>query len=94
MSGGNALSAGHVDSARTDDIVRSLLQKGFAHVSEPSARSAVQIKAREMDHAAYVAMFGPTVGDRVQLGDTGLFVEVEWDSVWCRCSNDEWGRGI
>jgi urease subunit alpha len=27
----------------------------------------------------YVALFGPTVGDRVRLGDTGLFVEIERD---------------
>src|ERR1700689_4300017 len=29
--------------------------------------------------AAYAAMFGPTVGDRVRLADTELFVEVERD---------------
>src|ERR1700712_5643031 len=29
--------------------------------------------------AAYADMFGPTVGDRVRLGDTGLFVTVETD---------------
>ncbi|MGB9217952.1 MAG: urease subunit alpha, partial [Pseudolabrys sp.] len=27
----------------------------------------------------YVNLFGPTVGDRIRLGDTGLFVEVERD---------------
>src|SRR5262249_20429609 len=27
----------------------------------------------------YVALFGPTVGDRIRLGDTGLFVDVERD---------------
>src|ERR1700712_4531469 len=27
--------------------------------------------------AAYADMFGPTAGDRVRLGDTGLFVTVE-----------------
>lgn len=32
-----------------------------------------------IDRAAYVAMFGPTVGDKVTLGDTGLVVEVEKD---------------
>src|SRR3982751_3802235 len=29
--------------------------------------------------AAYAQMFGPTVGDRVRLADTDLFVEVEKD---------------
>ena len=31
-----------------------------------------------MSHAAYNAIFGPTVGDRVRLGDTGLLAQVEW----------------
>ena len=28
---------------------------------------------------AYVEMYGPTVGDRVRLADTELFIEVEED---------------
>ena len=28
---------------------------------------------------AYAEMFGPTVGDRVRLADTGLWIEVEQD---------------
>src|SRR5262250_1481159 len=32
-----------------------------------------------MTRAAYVQMFGPTVGDRVRLADTGLLIEVEKD---------------
>ena len=32
-----------------------------------------------ISRAAYAEMFGPTVGDRVRLGDTELFVEVEQD---------------
>jgi urease subunit alpha len=33
----------------------------------------------KMDRRAYVDMFGPTVGDRVRLGDTELWIEVEKD---------------
>src|SRR5215208_4999514 len=29
----------------------------------------------------YAQMFGPTVGDRVRLADTGLFVQVERDPI-------------
>ncbi len=32
-----------------------------------------------MDRRAYAAMYGPTTGDKVTLGDTGLVVEVERD---------------
>ena len=74
VSGGNALSTGPVDLGRTEDIVHALVQKGLTHAPQPRVRP---LKAKEMDRAAYVAMFGPTVGDRVRLGDTGLYVEVE-----------------
>ena len=35
--------------------------------------------AYTIDRAFYAAMFGPTVGDRVRLADTELFIEVEED---------------
>ncbi len=34
---------------------------------------------REVDREQYAALYGPTEGDRVRLGDTSLFVEVEED---------------
>ncbi|MER2636121.1 MAG: urease subunit alpha, partial [Rhizobiaceae bacterium] len=33
----------------------------------------------KISRAAYARMFGPTVGDRVRLADTELFIEVEKD---------------
>jgi len=33
----------------------------------------------EISRAEYVGMYGPTAGDRVRLGDTNLFVEIERD---------------
>ncbi|RZJ85943.1 MAG: urease subunit alpha, partial [Hymenobacter sp.] len=32
-----------------------------------------------LSRQAYAAMYGPTVGDRVRLGDTELLIEVERD---------------
>ncbi|MGK7935320.1 MAG: hypothetical protein AB4206_05885, partial [Xenococcaceae cyanobacterium] len=32
-----------------------------------------------MDRKAYADTFGPTVGDRIRLADTELFIEVEQD---------------
>ena len=34
-----------------------------------------------MDRGAYADMFGPTVGDRIRLGDTALLIEVERDAT-------------
>ena len=79
ITGGNRLATGVVDLARTDAIVRELVQQGFAHVPEPGAAEVPQDTTVSRD--AYVAMFGPTVGDRVRLGDTPLWIEVERDMV-------------
>ena len=40
---------------------------------------------------AYAEMYGPTVGDRVRLADTGLIVEVEQDYT-LRAGGYEIGR--
>jgi urease subunit alpha len=32
-----------------------------------------------IDRQSYASMFGPTVGDRVRLGDTALVIQVEKD---------------
>ena len=69
------------DPARTEEIVRGLVQKGFGHVPEPGALEVTE--DTDVGRDAYVAMFGPTVGDRVRLGDSALWVVVERDEVSC-----------
>lgn len=46
----------------------------------------------EIDRSLYARMYGPTVGDRVRLGDTNLLIEVERDRAQ---PGDEtlWGFG-
>ena len=39
-----------------------------------------------ISRSAYAAMYGPTVGDKVRLADTELFIEVEHDHT---CYGDE-----
>ena len=43
--------------------------------------------------AAYAHMFGPTVGDRIRLADTDLFVEVERDMTGARRCRAAAARG-
>ena len=64
---------------RSGRSAAGLIQKGFQHVPEPGALEINE--DTDIGREAYVAMFGPTVGDRVRLGDTELWIEVESDSV-------------
>ena len=79
ITGGNRLATGVVDLSRTDEIVKNLVQRGFGHFGEPGAIEVSQ--DTDIGRDAYVAMFGPTTGDRVRLGDTALWIEVERDEV-------------
>jgi urease len=85
ISGGNGLASGPFDPARTDAIIANLLQKGFSHVPEPGV-TEVSVDTT-ISREEYVAMFGPTVGDRVRLGDSALWIEVEKDMVSCAHSH-------
>ena len=73
------MATGIVDPGRIDDIIAGLKDKGFAHVCEPGALEVTE--DREIGREAYISMFGPTTGDRVRLGDTALWIEVERDEV-------------
>lgn len=79
ISGGNRLASGPFDPSRTQDIIDNLLRLGFLHVPQPNV--VVPVGDTTITRNAYVAMFGPTVGDRVRLGDSALWIEVEKDLV-------------
>ena len=54
-----------------------VVERGFGHVASDTPPAAG--KPLVLSRAEYGAMFGPTVGDKVRLGDTSLVVEVEKD---------------
>lgn len=79
ISGGNGLASGLVDLGRTKEILDNLVQKCFGHVSEPGA---LEVSGdTDISRDTYISMYGPTAGDRVRLGDTSLWIEVERDEV-------------
>jgi urease len=78
IRGGNTLANGVVDLSRAEEILTKLQTAGFAHVPEPAGDMA-HITPFELDRSAYATMFGPTVGDRVRLGSTDLWIKVEKD---------------
>jgi len=77
ISGGNALATGAVKDDRISSIVTDLVTKGFKHLPQEGQISKGEIATMPRDH--YAAMYGPTVGDKVYLADTGLVLEVEKD---------------
>jgi urease beta subunit len=79
ISGGNLFATGPLNYASLDSILSRLLDRGLSSTPEPDAPDV-----REDTHISrevYVSMFGPTTGDRIRLGDTELWVEVEHDEV-------------
>lgn len=79
ITGGNRLASGVLDPARTDAIVTALVRKGFSHAPEPGALE-VSVDTT-ITRESYVAMYGPTIGDHVRLGDSALWIQVERDLV-------------
>ena len=79
ITGGNKLAAGRVNAWRTEEIVTGLVQKCFGHTPESGVLEVNEDTTIGRD--AYVSMYGPTVGDRVRLGDTLLWIQVERDET-------------
>lgn len=91
LSGGSGLATGRFDESSRGRIERIVLEKGFGHKDQPHVQNApVPEMNREVVSAEspvrrvtadgqYASMFGPTVGDKVRLGDTSLWVEIEKD---------------
>ncbi|GAA5982601.1 hypothetical protein JCM10908_006715 [Rhodotorula pacifica] len=87
VTGGNNLLnstlAKHLsDPSLTSSALSRLTSLGFAHTPDPHAlitSDESKIKPFELSRESYASMFGPTKGDRVRLGDTELWVEVEED---------------
>ena len=78
IRGGNGIASGRVDLSRADELLRKLHEGGFAHAPE-SASAQGHIEPFTISREAYAGMFGPTLGDRVRLGATDLWIKVEKD---------------
>lgn len=86
VAGGNSLCGGEcaTDPAVADAFMARVSARGFGHAAEPGAErwgggDGDPACCRAMAREHYAAMFGPTTGDLVRLGDTGLLARVERD---------------
>jgi urease len=73
---GNRLTAGSAAADRHDEIMERVKARGFAHKAATDLPTGQPYR---MDRTAYADMYGPTVGDKVRLADTGLEIRVEVD---------------
>jgi len=79
ISGGNSLASGSITEKSTiNDLAKRVEEMGFSHEAEP-ARDSDRIDIYTMDREAYASMYGPTTGDRIRLGATDLWIQIEKD---------------
>lgn len=77
LMGGSGLGAGEFAEESRETLVKEMVEKGkFGHKTQEVVQEG---PVPDMDREVYASMFGPTTGDRVRLGDTSLWVEVEKD---------------
>lgn len=80
ITGGNGVATGPYNIDRREEIVEKLVEKGFGHITDTESTPIAGARTT-LSRESYLSMFGPTTGDRVRLGDTELWVEVESDMV-------------
>lgn len=81
IAGGNALASGAYDLSKLEGILGELEKKKYGHISQSTEEAFERPEEKKITRESYASMFGPTTGDRVRLGDTSLWVEVERDEV-------------
>jgi urease len=89
ITGGNNLCSGPVVEVTEEfktTLISKLSLKGFLHEDEINdVDNSKKKQKKEVSHGAeversvYASMYGPTTGDIVRLGDTDLYVTVEYD---------------
>ncbi|KAK4763652.1 hypothetical protein SAY87_013090 [Trapa incisa] len=90
IRGGNGFADGPVDVSRLPAIMDTLTRRGIKSPEEATARQGITevspIFTKIVSREAYANMYGPTTGDKVLLGDTNLYAEIERD---CAIYGDE-----
>ena len=81
VTGGNRIGQGNVgDEGHEQQVMARIAERGFRH-TPAAAATPHPATAVTIPRSKYMAMYGPTTGDRIHLADTGLVAEVEWDFI-------------
>lgn len=85
VTGGNLLhnceAERMLQQAARDRIVEEIVRRGFGHQKQQQAYIGTDVPGETLSRATYASMFGPTTGDKVRLGDTNLWIEIEDDKT-------------
>jgi urease len=76
VKGGNGLVDGPATPERLEEVMTRVRDGGFGHVDTEDLGAGDPVM---IPRGKYAHMYGPTVGDRVRLGDTNLYVTPERD---------------
>ncbi|KAK2636727.1 hypothetical protein Ddye_031519 [Dipteronia dyeriana] len=83
IRGGSGIVDSHVNYAKCTEAMEAVTMRGFGNKEEPNASEGVTGEDSSLttiiSREAYANMYGPTTGDKIQLGDTDLFAEIEKD---------------
>ncbi|XP_063965429.1 urease subunit alpha-like [Lytechinus pictus] len=80
IRGGNGLVDGPVTGASESSLRDKIVQQSFGNQSQAVAETVSDFRCL-MPRMNYIHTYGPTVGDKVRLGDTSLVIEVEHDLI-------------
>ncbi|KAH7515529.1 urease [Ziziphus jujuba] len=83
IRGGNGIADGPVDDAKFKEVMEAVKSRGFGNKEEENASEGVtgieSAFTTKISREKYATMYGPTTGDKILLGDTNLYAEIESD---------------
>ncbi|KAF3330940.1 urease [Carex littledalei] len=83
IRGGSGLVDGPVDESKLEEVMKNVISNGFGHEEELTISEGVIGNSTVFDcivsREKYANMYGPTTGDKIRLGDTDLYAEIEKD---------------
>ncbi|CAJ2668028.1 unnamed protein product [Trifolium pratense] len=83
IRGGNNIVDGPVNDSNCIAAMEAVTTRGFGHKDDENAREGITGEdyslTKVIPQEEYANKYGPTVGDKIRLGDTNLFAEIEKD---------------
>ncbi|OQD76288.1 hypothetical protein PENANT_c127G02648 [Penicillium antarcticum] len=78
IKGGSGFAIGTIDQTRATKFVQRLRKAGYRYTPEVTEVN-IDVEPCSMDRWKYALTYGPTVGDYIRLGYTGLWAIIERD---------------